>query len=121
MVGEVHGLQQPLKVSAGHASKVHASLVVSHEMIDTIADGLTGKWYTPMTTILVNKWLVKELPQLRAWLPHAILNLIVPMQLSSLAVDADGYMFSMHVVALSTNLLAFSSRARTITHCGPSR
>jgi hypothetical protein len=98
MVGKIHCLRQPSKVSAGHAPEVRASLVVSCKMIDTIADGLTGKWYTPTTTIVVDKWLVKELPRLRAWLPHAVLNLVVPMRLSSLALDTDGCMFPMHAV-----------------------
>jgi hypothetical protein len=68
-------------------------------MIDTIADGLTGKWYTLMTTIIVNKWLVEELPRLHVWLPHAVLNFVVPMWLSSPAVDANGCMFLIHVVS----------------------
>jgi hypothetical protein len=89
MIGKIYGQRQPSKASVHRALEVCASLVVSCSTIDAIRDGLVGKWDTPMTTIVVGKWLEKALPLLRVWIPLVIYSFVLPMQLSSLAVVED--------------------------------
>jgi hypothetical protein len=90
MIGKTHGQRQPSKASAHRAQEVRASLVVSRSTIDAIRDGLVGKWETPMTSIVVSKWIEDTLPRLRVWIPIAIHSFVLPMQLSSEVEDEPG-------------------------------
>ena len=91
MIGKTHGQRQPSKASAHHALEVCASLVVSRSTIDAIRDGLAGKWNTPMTSIIVSKWIEKTLPRLRVWIPVAVHSFVLPMQLLSEVENEPGY------------------------------
>ena len=90
MIGKTHGQRQPSKASAHRALEVRASLVVSRSTIDAIRDGLAGKWNTPMTSIIVSKWIENTLPRLRVWIPVAVHSFVLPMQLLSEVEDEPG-------------------------------
>ena len=121
MIGKIHGQRQPSKASAHRAREVRASLVVSRSAIDSIRDGLAGKWDISMTTIVVSKWLDNALSRLRLWIPLAIYSFVLPVKLSSLAAveDEPGMYVPKHFTSGKILIVAsqFSTRSQELKVC----
>jgi hypothetical protein len=82
MMGKVHGVRQPSGSSALRAPEIRASLLVNHMMVEKIRRALAGRHGRAEVTVAEN-WLQHTLPHLRVWLPLAIVNHVVPGQLSA--------------------------------------
>jgi hypothetical protein len=90
MIGKTHGQRQPSKASSHHALEVRTSLAVSLSTIDAIRGSLVGKWDTPTTSIVADKWIDNTLPRLRMWIPVAVHSFVLPVHTSSVVEDEPG-------------------------------